>query len=75
MCRPSGCTVASGVVVVVVVVVGVCNRSQMKTSKRTCVIFAVSVGLDLARNAQMEFLIGQSSRSHATYRRPSLDGF
>jgi len=31
--------------------------------------------LILARNAQKEFLIGQSSRSHATYRRPSLDGF
>ena len=26
----------------------------------------------LARNAQKEFLKGQSSRSHATYRRPSL---
>jgi len=25
----------------------------------------------LARNAQKEFLIGQGSRSHATYRRPS----
>jgi len=33
ICRPSGCTVASGVVCVVVVVVGICNRSQMKTSK------------------------------------------
>jgi len=31
--------------------------------------------LTLARNAQKEFLIGQSSRLHATYRRPSLDGF
>jgi len=31
--------------------------------------------LTLSRNAQKEFLIGQSSRSHATYRRPSLDGF
>jgi len=30
MCRPSGCTVVSGVGVVVV---GVCNRSQMRTSK------------------------------------------
>jgi len=29
----------------------------------------------VTRNAQKEFLIGQSSRSHATYRRPSLDGF
>ena len=26
------------------------------------------------RNAQKEFLIGQSSRSHVTYRRPSVDG-
>ena len=33
ICRPSGCTVASGVVGVGVVVVGVCNRSQMRTSK------------------------------------------
>jgi len=31
--------------------------------------------LTLARNAQKEFLIGQNSRSHATYRQPSLDGF
>jgi len=46
-CRPSGCTVASGVVgVVVVVVVGVCNCSQMRTSKCTCLIFGVSIGLD-----------------------------
>jgi len=29
----------------------------------------------MARNAQKEFLIGDSSRSHATYRRPSLNGF
>jgi len=29
----------------------------------------------MARNAQKEFLIGQSSRSHVTYCRPSLDGF
>ena len=39
----SGCTVASGVVVVVV---GVCNRSQMRTGKCTCLIFGVSIGLD-----------------------------
>ena len=44
ICRPSGCTVASGVVVVVLV--GVCNCSQMRTSKCTCLIFGVSVGLD-----------------------------
>jgi len=43
ICRPSGCTVASGVVVIVV---GVCNRSQMRTSKCTCLIFGVSIGLD-----------------------------
>jgi len=43
ICRPSGCTVVSGVVVVVV---GVCNRSQMRTSKCTCLIFGVSIGLD-----------------------------
>ena len=42
ICRPSGCTVASGVVGVVVVV-GVCNRSQMRTSKCTCLIFGVSI--------------------------------
>jgi len=39
----SGCTVVSGVVVVVV---GVCNRSQMRTSKCKCLIFGVSIGLD-----------------------------
>ena len=58
---------ASGVVGVGVVV-GVCNRSQMRTSKCTYLIFGVSIGLDLGINAQKEFLIGQSSRSHATYR-------
>jgi len=41
ICRPSGCTVVSGVVVVG----GVCNRSQMRTSKCTCLIFGVSIGL------------------------------
>jgi len=45
ICRPNGCTVVSGVIGVVVVV-GVCNRSQMRTSKCTCLIFSVSVGLD-----------------------------
>ena len=46
ICRPSGCIVASGVVGVVigvVVVVGVCNRSQMRTSKCKCLIFGVSI--------------------------------
>ena len=43
ICRPSGCTVASGVIgVVVVIVVGVCNRSQMRTSKCTCLVFGLS---------------------------------
>jgi len=41
ICRPSGCTVASGVVVVVV-----CNRSQIRTTKCTRLIFGVSIGLD-----------------------------
>jgi len=45
MCRTSGCTVASGVVVVVVVGGGVCNRSQMRTSKYTCLVFGASLGL------------------------------
>jgi len=31
-----------------VVVVGICNHSQMRTTKCTCVIFGVSVGLDSA---------------------------
>ena len=44
ICRPNGCTVVSGVVVVIDV--GVCNRSQMRTSKCTCLIFGVSIGLD-----------------------------
>jgi len=45
---PSGCTLASGVVDVIVVVVGVCsNGSQTRTCKCTCLIFGVSIGLDL----------------------------
>jgi len=40
-----GYTVASGVVSVGVVVVDVCNRSQMRTSTHTCLIFGVSIGL------------------------------
>jgi len=45
ICRPTDRTVASGVVgvVVVVVVVGICNRSQMRTSKCTYSIFGVCV--------------------------------
>jgi len=57
ICRPSGCTVVSGfvvvvvvivvvVVVVVVVVFGVCNCSQMRTGKCSCLIFGVRIGLD-----------------------------
>jgi len=37
---PSGCSMVAGVVV------GVCNRSQMRTSKCTYLIFGVSIGLD-----------------------------
>ena len=36
-------------VVVVVVVVGVCNRSQMRTIKCTCLIFGMSIVLDPSR--------------------------
>jgi len=43
ICRPSGCTVVSGVVVVIV---GICNHSQMRNSKCTGLIFGVSIGLD-----------------------------
>ena len=39
-CHPSGCTVVYGVVGVVH------NCSQMRTSKCTCLIFGVSIGLD-----------------------------
>jgi len=47
ICRTSGCTVASGVVGIIVVVVGgICNRSQMRTSKFTLLIFGVSIDLD-----------------------------
>ena len=34
------------VVVLSAVVVGVCNRSQMRTSKCACLIIGVSIGLD-----------------------------
>ena len=47
ICRPSDRTGVVGVVVVIVVVgVGVCNRSQMRTSKCTCLFFGMSIGLD-----------------------------
>ena len=39
ICHPSDRTVVSDVVVV-------CNRSKMRTSKCTCLIFGVSIGLD-----------------------------
>jgi len=41
ICHASGCTVAPGVIVV-----SVCNCSQTRTSKCTCLIFGVSIGLD-----------------------------
>jgi len=44
ICRPSGCTAVSGVVIVVGG--GVCNWSQMRTSKCTCLIFDVIISLD-----------------------------
>jgi len=44
ICRPSDCIVVSGIVGVVVG--GVSNRSQMRTSKCTCLIFGVSIGLN-----------------------------
>jgi len=40
ICHPSGCTVVSDIVV------GVCNRSQMRTIKCTCLIFGVGIDLD-----------------------------
>jgi len=47
ICHHSDHTVASGVVVVVIVtIVGECNRSQMRTSKCTCLIFGMSIDLD-----------------------------
>ena len=42
ICCSSGCSVASGIIVIG----GVCNCSQMRTSKCTCLIFGVSIGLD-----------------------------
>ena len=44
ICCPSGCTVVFGVVVVVVG--GVCNCSQMRTIKCTCLISGVSIDND-----------------------------
>jgi len=67
ICRPSGCTVVSGVVVVVVVV-GVCNCSQMRTSKCTWSIFGVSIGLDPGLKCTKGIFDRSKFRSHATYR-------
>jgi len=44
ICHPSGCTVASGIVSVVIV--GICHRSQMRTSKCKCLSFGVSKSVD-----------------------------
>jgi len=41
ICRPSGYTMVSGIVVV-----GVCKCCQMRASKWACLIFGVSIGLD-----------------------------
>jgi len=49
-------TVVSGVVVVIVVV-GICNCSHMRTTKCTSQIFVASIDFTIARNAQKEFLI------------------
>jgi len=45
----------------------------MRTSRCTLYIFGVSIYLTLARNTQKEFLIGQSSVSHATL--PTIFGW
>jgi len=45
ICGPNDRTVVSGVVgVIVVIVIGICNHSQMRTSICTCVIFGVNIG-------------------------------
>ena len=102
---------ASGIVGVVVVVV--CNCSQMRTSKCTYLIFGVSIGLNPSKKRNKRIFdishrweenehfiklskinklavnkpvlaynismgagnMGAGSRLHATYHRPSLDGF
>jgi len=44
--HPSDISVASGIVIIIVfVIVGVYNRSQMRTSKCTRLIFGVNIGL------------------------------
>jgi len=67
--HPSGCTVASGVVV------GICNRSQMKTSKCTCLIFGKSIGLDPGWKCTKGIFDGSKFKVTCAYHRPSLDGF
>jgi len=42
ICCPSDCTVVSGIVIVV----SICNRSQMRTRKCTHSFFGVSISLD-----------------------------
>ena len=69
ICRPSGCTVVSSDVV------GICNRSQMRTSECTCLIFGVSIGLDPGWKCTKGIFHRSKFKSHVTYRRPSLDGF
>jgi len=70
------CLLASGIVGVVVGVVGVCNRSQM--SKLTCLFFGVSIGLDPGYKCtkgifdRSKFKV---TRDISPIRRPSLDGF
>ena len=54
ICHPSCCTVVSGIVV------GVCNRSQMTTSKCTCLIFGVSIGLAMLFAIRGQVVVGQS---------------
>jgi len=41
----------------------------------SAISFQVSASAHVARNAQKEFLIGQSSRSHATYISPTISGW
>jgi len=56
-------TVTSSVVVIIIIVVvsgGVCNCSQMRTSKCTCLTFGVSIGLDPGK----KYTKGIFDRSH-----------
>ena len=71
ICRPSGCTAVSGVVVVF----GVCNRSQMRTSKYACLIFGVSIGLDPGQNCAKGIFDRSQFKVRRDISRPYLDGF